>query len=229
MGQGALSKPVVQWWLSLNSSISEIGCTYLKKSTNWSPAYINETKTPTNFLSYKCPCPRGKIPCPGVLTGEPLPTITWWWCDPSNAINPAVKWRQVREKQRHRQVPGGALWVGPGAWPLNWICYQKRPGSPPRGTHASCSLAATTNSKTNHGARSAGRATDFPRFFLRQPRREERGRSVVLIRVVMMASSSSEEAEPALRRRVARVVTMTPSSEEAEPALRRRLALVEDL
>ena len=26
MGQGALSKPVVQWWLSLNSSIRRIDC-----------------------------------------------------------------------------------------------------------------------------------------------------------------------------------------------------------
>ena len=30
------------------------------KSTIWSPAYINEIKTPTSFLSDKCPCPRGK-------------------------------------------------------------------------------------------------------------------------------------------------------------------------
>ena len=38
-----------------------------KKRATWSTAYINETKTPTGFLSHKCPCPRGKIPCcPGV-------------------------------------------------------------------------------------------------------------------------------------------------------------------
>jgi len=28
---------------------------------------INETKTPTIFVPHKCPCPRGKIPCPGVF------------------------------------------------------------------------------------------------------------------------------------------------------------------
>ena len=39
---------------------------HLKKITAWSLAYINETKTSTNFLSHKFPCPRGKIPCPGV-------------------------------------------------------------------------------------------------------------------------------------------------------------------
>ena len=52
-------------------AISEIGCACLKKkSATWSPAYINETKTPTYFFQTSShvlhPCPRGKIPCPGV-------------------------------------------------------------------------------------------------------------------------------------------------------------------
>ena len=47
----------------------------LKKSTTRSPAYINETKTPTIFLSHKCPCPRGKIPCPGVSCATPAPHL----------------------------------------------------------------------------------------------------------------------------------------------------------
>ena len=31
-------------------AISEVACTYLKKSTTRGPAYINETKTPTSFM-----------------------------------------------------------------------------------------------------------------------------------------------------------------------------------
>ena len=47
------------------------GVHLFKKSTIRSPAYINETKTPTIFLLNKCPCPRGKNPCcrPGVWDG----------------------------------------------------------------------------------------------------------------------------------------------------------------
>ena len=37
-----------------------------KKSATWSPAYINETKTPTNFLPHECPWSRDKKPRPGV-------------------------------------------------------------------------------------------------------------------------------------------------------------------
>ena len=38
-----------------------------KKSATWSPAYINETKTPTGFLPHKCPWSRYQKPRTGVL------------------------------------------------------------------------------------------------------------------------------------------------------------------
>ena len=47
-------------------AISEIGCTYQKKVPHWSPVYVNETKTPTNFLPHKCPWSRDQKPRPGV-------------------------------------------------------------------------------------------------------------------------------------------------------------------
>ena len=42
------------------------GVCLLKKSASWSPAYINEAKTPTNFLPRKCPWSRDQKPRPGV-------------------------------------------------------------------------------------------------------------------------------------------------------------------